>query len=51
VKDTFCLKTLNENDLVKMFEIPGVQHFQWHTNQSVFTRCIELYLNKLCKRN
>ena len=51
VKDTFGLKTLNENGLVKMFEILGVRHFQWHTNQSVFNCCMELYLNKWCKKN
>ena len=45
VKDTFGLRTLNETGRVKVFEIPGVQHLQWHTNQSVFNCCMEPYLN------
>ena len=45
MNDSFGLRTLNETGRVKVFEIPGVHHTQWHVNLSVFNCCIEPYLS------
>jgi len=40
----FGLKTLNMAGRVKVFEVPGVQHLQWHYSKPIFQHYIEPYL-------
>ncbi|KAJ8273795.1 hypothetical protein GJAV_G00105600 [Gymnothorax javanicus] len=44
LKDTFGLKTLDaRGDLVQCV-FPGVQHTKWHSNETVYTACIQKWL-------
>lgn len=39
------LQALNNAGKIKVYEISGVQHTHWHTNQSVFDDAIIQWLN------
>ncbi|CAH1272583.1 PPT2 [Branchiostoma lanceolatum] len=43
-RDYFGLKTMDARGDVTTYEIPGVQHLDWHKNQTVFDNYIEKWL-------
>ncbi|XP_058865203.1 lysosomal thioesterase PPT2-A-like isoform X2 [Acipenser ruthenus] len=44
LKDTFGLKTLDARGDLVTYEMSGVQHTKWHSNQTVYTECIARWL-------
>ncbi|KAK6469580.1 lysosomal thioesterase PPT2 [Huso huso] len=44
LKDTFGLKTLDGRGDLVTYEMSGVQHTKWHSNQTVYTECIARWL-------
>ncbi|MGH0157376.1 UNVERIFIED_CONTAM: hypothetical protein FKN15_033278 [Acipenser sinensis] len=44
LKDTFGLKTLDGRGDLVAYEMSGVQHTKWHSNQTVYTECIARWL-------
>ncbi|XP_041091540.1 lysosomal thioesterase PPT2-A-like [Polyodon spathula] len=44
LKDTFGLKTLDARGDLVAYEMSGVQHIKWHSNQTVYTECIAKWL-------
>ncbi|XP_003383295.1 PREDICTED: lysosomal thioesterase PPT2-A-like [Amphimedon queenslandica] len=43
--DVIGLQTLNNAGKIKVYEIPGVEHTHWHTNQTVFNDAIIQWLD------
>lgn len=44
-KDLFGLRTLDKAGKVKIYEVPGVYHTDWHHNVSVIKNCILPWLD------
>ncbi|XP_041933021.1 lysosomal thioesterase PPT2 isoform X2 [Alosa sapidissima] len=44
LRDTFGLKTLQARGDMVLCAMAGVQHVYWHSNQTVFTTCMEKWL-------
>ncbi|KAM4697086.1 lysosomal thioesterase PPT2 isoform 1-T1 [Rhinophrynus dorsalis] len=43
-KDLFGLRSLDYRGAVTVYNVPGVLHTMWHSNQTVFKECIEKWL-------
>ncbi|XP_063041672.1 lysosomal thioesterase PPT2 [Engraulis encrasicolus] len=44
LRDTFGLKTLQARGDMVLCALAGVEHVKWHSNQTVFTTCMEKWL-------
>ena len=44
IHDTFGLRTLNEQNKLKTFSIPGIFHTHWHENRAIIQKYIIPYL-------
>lgn len=42
--DVFGLKTLAARGDLILCSVPGVEHVQWHSNETVFHTCMEKWL-------
>ena len=43
-KDLFGLRTLDQRGALHTCTVHGVKHIFWHSNYTVFTKCIEPWL-------
>ncbi|XP_044124427.1 LOW QUALITY PROTEIN: lysosomal thioesterase PPT2 [Bufo gargarizans] len=42
--DTFGLRTLDKRGAIAVYSVPDVVHTMWHSNETVFKKCIEKWL-------